>query len=132
MRFSLQISALLMIGGAFCMSPTDCHALGEPKRVFARPHPGSFALATSDRAASIYVDESDWVGVQRAAVSFAADIATVTGMEPTIVHTIGPETGDLVIIGTLGHSKLIDRLAAMHKIDVSAIRGRWETSVTLV
>jgi hypothetical protein len=39
---------------------------------------------------------------------------------------------DLVIIGTLGHGKLIDRLAAMHKIDVSAIRGRWETSVTQV
>lgn len=36
----------------------------------------------------------------------------------------------VVIAGTIGHSTLIDRLVASHKIDVGAIRGQWESFVT--
>ena len=34
-----------------------------------------------------------------------------------------------VIVGTLGHSPLVDRLAANGKLDISAIKGKWESFV---
>ena len=37
-----------------------------------------------------------------------------------------------MVVGVVGHSALLDRLATAGKIDVSAIRGQWEASVTAV
>ena len=38
----------------------------------------------------------------------------------------------MVIAGTIGHSKVIDDLVSAGKIDVSAIKGKWESFVTAV
>ena len=39
---------------------------------------------------------------------------------------------DLILVGTIGRSALIDRLIQEGKLDVSGVRGQWEASVTQV
>lgn len=115
---------------AFGMAHATAYALGEPHRVFFTEHPGAFALADGSHLAPLYVDQADWPGVSRAVASFADDLHAVTGRTPAIVHAYPTE--DFLLVGTLGHSALIDQLVAKGKLDVSAIRGRWETSITQV
>ncbi len=108
----------------------QAHALGQKSYVSFTQTPDAFALSTPAVSAPIYVDNVDWPGVQRAAFNLAADIAQVTGRSPELIHQNLTGGEDIVLIGTIGHSPLIDKLIAKHKLDVSAIAGHWETAVT--
>jgi hypothetical protein len=120
---------LLAMGMA---APAPCFGLGEPQHVTTTAAPGSFALAHSGTVAKLWVDAGDWPGVIRAAHDLQADIQRVTGVEAAFSDAAKPTTGDFVLIGTIGRSPLIDRLIREHKIDVSQIRGKWESTLTQV
>jgi Glycosyl hydrolase family 115/Gylcosyl hydrolase family 115 C-terminal domain len=107
-------------------------ALGEKSYISFTPVPDAFALSTLDVSAPIYVDNVDWPGVQRAAFNLAADISQVTGRSPELIHQNLTGGENIVLIGTIGHSPLIDKLIAKHKLDVSAITGHWETAITQI
>jgi len=80
----------------------------------------------------IVVDSGDYPVVQLAANLFAADVQRVTGHLPIVTSTI---TGapQIIIAGTLGHSPLIDRLAADGKIKgLDGIKGRWEATLSQI
>jgi hypothetical protein len=85
--------------------------------------PGDFSLVNGDNVSSIDVDPSDWPGVARAARDLRDDIKRVTGKEPANQER-GPHP---IIVGTVGHSPLIDGLVKDRKIDASAIEGKWES-----
>ena len=82
------------------------------------------ADAFSLSAGTIHYDEGDFAVVRHTARLLAQDIASVTGRRPFV--TTSTPSGDVIILGTLGHSNLLDRLVADSKIDVSAIAGGWE------
>jgi hypothetical protein len=94
-----------------------------------RPVTGAFPLVSASAAASIFVDPADWPGVRRAAGDLQADIERVTGVRPEFAPARPATTAQAVLIGTIGHSPLIDRLVAAGRLDVEAIRGRWEAFV---
>jgi len=98
-------------------------ALGGPHYVATSSRPGAFALLENGSAAAIRVDGADWPGVQRAAHDLQADVERVTGSKPAWDTT----ARKMVLIGTAGKSPLIDQLAQAGKIDVSGIRGKWES-----
>ena len=98
-------------------------ALGSPRYVETTPRAGAFALVENSAAAAILVDATDWPGVQRAAHDLQADVNRVTGVTPAW----GSTGRKMILIGTIGKSPLVDRLASTGKIDVSAIRGKWES-----
>src|SRR5262249_52300082 len=85
--------------------------------------PGAFPLVNSDNVAAVHVDPSDWAGVVRAVGDLRDDIKRVTGKEPADRR----RSPHPIIVGTLGHCPLIDRLIDDGKIDVSAIQGKWES-----
>src|SRR5579859_2098234 len=89
-------------------------ALGQESFVSTAPQPGAFPLA----GAAIEVDSADWPGVARAAGDLRSDLAAVLGDAKPLGRTI--------LVGTLGKSPAIDKLAAEGKIDVSGVRGQWE------
>ncbi|CAM5337079.1 hypothetical protein SFUMM280S_07349 [Streptomyces fumanus] len=97
------------------------------------PVEGGFPLVAGGRAAPLVVDEGDHPGVLRVVGDLRTDIGRVTGTEPAVAHH-PRETGarDVVLVGTLGRSPLIDALAEAGKLDVSGIAGKWETSVQQV
>jgi len=98
----------------------------------ASPGPLDFVLAAQGRAAPIYVDGREPQAVQRAAGDLAADVERVTGIKPNVVHGNDPPSGEIVMIGSLGHGALIDKLAAAGKLDIGGIQGEWESAVIQV
>jgi len=91
------------------------------------PSAGSFPLVAGDRAADLLLDAGDAKVVRVAAEAFAEDVEQVTGRRPRIRTEAAQPEAALVIVGTLGHSATIDRLVRERRIDVSGIRGRWES-----
>jgi hypothetical protein len=93
------------------------------------PATGAFPLVSASSATPLCVDAAEWPGVSRAAGDLQADIERVTAIRPGLTAGL-PATAKLVVlIGTIGHSPLIDRLVAGGKLDVDAIRGKWEAFV---
>ena len=88
-------------------------ALGEKSHVASTPTVGAFPLATTTAAAPLYIDSADWPGVIHAVSNLASDIDQVTNHTPEILHTIGRQQ-DIVLIGTIGRSPIIDKLIAQH------------------
>ncbi len=85
----------------------------------------AFTLASPRQTAAILYDASDAAVVKRAAELFAADVEAVTGRRPRVTSAAG-ETGPAVIVGTVGGSALIRRLAEAGKIDTAPLEGAWE------
>jgi hypothetical protein len=109
---------------ALILAPTLALALGQPRYIDDSPRPGSFPMVRARSAAPIFVDPADWPGVIRAASDLRADIGRVTSILPDLATAAGSRA---IVIGTLGHSPTIDRLAREGKIDDAAIRGKWES-----
>jgi len=107
-------------------------ALGQVRNVEPVESPGSFPIVQQGVAAKIYVDSNDFAGVVRAVGDLRADIARVTGCTATIVHTNTGWGTNVIILGTIGKSRIIDRLIRDHKIDASPIGGKWESFFTQV
>ncbi|MFS0691428.1 glycosyl hydrolase 115 family protein [Streptomyces nitrosporeus] len=94
--------------------------------------PGAFVLAESGRAVPVVVSGSDHPGVVRVAGDLRDDIERVTGVRPALTHDTPGRAREIVLIGTIGRSPLIDSLIAAGKLDVSGVRGAWETSLQTV
>ena len=86
-------------------------------------------MVASGSAAVIQVDERDWPGVVRAANDLRSDIARVTGVSPAITHGETGQGAGVILVGTIGKSRLLDRLIGRRRLDVSSIAGKWEASL---
>lgn len=117
---------------AITLWPKAGHALGEPQYVSTSPSPAAFVLAANGEAAPLVVSDEDWPGVVRAAGDLSRDVGRVTGHDAPLIKDRRPAGRDLVLIGTIGRSPLIDSLVRRHKLDVSGIEGKWESAVTTV
>ncbi|MBS7563659.1 glycosyl hydrolase 115 family protein [Mucilaginibacter sp. Bleaf8] len=107
---------------------TTAFAMGEQPYVSDKASTGAFALSAAGKSAPIFVSPADYKGVIRAAKDLQTDITSVTQAEPLLsTNTI---TGkQVVLIGTIGNSTLIDRLIQQKKLNVAGIKGKWETFV---
>ena len=123
---------LLTCTACLALAAPRALAVGQTSLVQGSPAPGAFVLVENDRTSPIYVDTKDWPGVVRAARDLQADIARVTNRTPALTHAADTPGPSVVIVGTIGRSALVDRLIAEGTIDVSAIAGRWEASLTQV
>jgi hypothetical protein len=56
-----------------------------------------------------------------------SDITMVTGTTPTFVTGRIPRRGEVVIAGTIGKSRLIDKLVQKGKISTEGVAGKWES-----
>jgi hypothetical protein len=91
-----------------------------------QPSAGAFEIAAHGRSATIFLDSLELPGVIRAANDLGDDVRKVTGTPSTVVLSEPHATG-AILVGTIGESRIIDRLIAEKKIDVSAVAGRWES-----
>ncbi len=124
--------AAFLVFFAISLWPKWGNALGEPKYVSTSSSPAAFVLAANGNAAPLVVSDEDWPGVVRAAGDLSLDIGRVTGHDAPLIKG-SPAAGiDVVLIGTIGRSPLIDALVRRHKLDVSEIAGQWESAVTTV
>ena len=82
--------------------------------------------------ATICTDAGDYKVVNIAAQMLADDVERVTSARSTIVSATTLKKlhhGATVVAGTVGHSRIIDELVRQKAIDVSAIKGKWESYI---
>jgi hypothetical protein len=127
-----RVVRVLLGSAVVCLGASPAAlALGRKPFVSSAPIRGAFPLVARGVAAPIVVDPQDYAGVLRAAGDLQQDIERVTGVRPERVEGAAPR-GLAVVVGTLGRNGLIDRLVQQGKLDVDAIRGRWESSIIQV
>lgn len=113
------------------------------------------SLAEGGSSVQIMVDQNDWPAVLRVADDLAMDFGRVTGANGSVTllgHASSPafnasmiynvtgkksfaitasgKKGGVIIAGVLGKSAVIDGLIKSGRIDVSAIKGKWEAYVS--
>jgi hypothetical protein len=100
-----------------------------------RADTADFVIAGTD-ATPVLVDADDYTVVSLAANLYADDVQRVTGKRPLVFSQVPSASKTIprtIIAGTLGHSALIDRLAAQGRLKrLSEIKGRWEASLAQV
>ncbi|WP_438030712.1 glycosyl hydrolase 115 family protein [Sorangium sp. So ce233] len=118
--------------GAQPGDPVAPHPEDPEKYVAFEPGPERLPLVAAGKAAPLVVSASDYPGVIRVVNDLKTDIGRVTQVEPEVALDEIPAAEDVVLIGTLGRSPLVDRLVSEKKLDVTGIEGRWETSLLQV
>lgn len=86
-------------------------------------------LAGNGKVLPIYVAPQEPELLRLAANAFAGDMERVTGVRPRLVDSL-EGVGEAIIVGTVAHSPAIAELEAAGKLDLSPIRGKWESSAT--
>ena len=126
-RFNL----VFLLSTIFCLPSVAQQIGGLTTNIIIEKPAGDldFPIVSVDRApASLYYDANDYKGVIRAIGDLQMDINRVTGVKPFIV-TSDSTTNSEIIIGTIGKSKLIDKLISSGKLDVKDIKGKWESFI---
>ncbi len=114
---------MLIVG---LMSVWTMFAVSFP-HVTEMPMADYFPMVTAGNVAAICTDARDYPVVGIAAGMLADDIERVTGFRPEVRHDL--PKGASIVAGTLGKSHLIDGLVKSRSIDVSGIRGKWESFI---
>jgi Glycosyl hydrolase family 115/Gylcosyl hydrolase family 115 C-terminal domain len=128
MRLWISLAFVFMIATAM-----RAWALGEHRYVSWTPVQGGFILDASGKAAQLIVSDADWPGVVRAVGDLSADVERVTGNAAPILKDPKAARGEeVVIVGTIGRSPLIDALVKAKKLDVCDVVGKWESGVTTI
>ena len=124
-KYGFSILVVGIITAVSC--PNAVQAVGQAKYVETSPQQGSFVLAQKDNVATLYVSTQDYAGVIRAVKDLQTDIKNVTSFTPEMTHDENTLQKSVVIIGTIGKSPIVDQLIKNNKIDVTQIKGKWES-----
>jgi hypothetical protein len=79
--------------------------------------------------ATVICDPQDAAVVKVAAGLLGDDVERVTGHKPVVATDAKMPADSAVLIGTLGQSPLIDGLVSSGKVDVTGLKGQWESFV---
>ena len=135
MNNKYKIKHLSLITGIFLIGILNVKALEKPSYRTASQYiqhevtKDGFTIVANGKATSIYVDSADWKGVIRAANDLSDDVHKVSELKSNVVESSGYPRKGAILIGTIGKSKIIDQLIADKKIDVSEIKGHWESFI---
>ncbi len=93
---------------------------------------GCFVVAENRQTAPLVMSENEFPGVLTVAGFLKNDLQLVGLTQPELIVGKIPTAEQILLVGTLGHSILLDELVKKGKIDVSDIRGKWEATLTQV
>jgi hypothetical protein len=94
--------------------------------------PESFYLAGNSTEINILVDQKDSKTVLLSARLFAEDIERVSNYLPQLVSEKENARKTCVIIGSIEGSSFIRKLISTGQIEVSQVRGQWESCLTQI
>jgi len=92
----------------------------------------AMSIVSHGIAIPILISNDDYPGVARVVKLFQDDVFQVTSVKPEVRYGELPKSETVVLIGTLGKCELIDQLVTTGKLNVSDLRGKWETSLIQV
>lgn len=88
---------------------------------------GKFTLSESGKSAPLCVSSQDYPGVIRVLKHLQTDIGHVTDVSPIVSIDTIPAAREVVLVGTLGKSPLVDKLIRDKKLEVEGIIESWDT-----
>ena len=106
--------------------PASTMAIGNDHYISTSKDKNTFILSESGKSTPLLIESNDHKGVIRALKDLQTDIGKVTGNKPDVVYDDLPSADEIVIVGTLGKSSVIDKLADNGKLNVDSISGKWE------
>ncbi|KAF9074379.1 glycoside hydrolase family 115 protein [Rhodocollybia butyracea] len=125
--FSLTSFCFLLVRHVSAIGQTTCAVFQSSSQDF------TFPVVQNGIATPVFVSPDDWPGVQIAASNFVADIERVTQILPSLSNVSASEgiakSTTAIIVGTLGQSSLIEQVVNTTNLDVSSIRGLWESFI---
>lgn len=127
-RISTGITLLMLL---FVLAGYNNVYANDVPYVSTKPAPGSFALAISGKPAPIFVGADEHEGVMMALKNFQADVKAVTGAEP-MLSTDKISGKQVMIVGTIGKSSLIDKLVKDKKVNLAGLAGKNEMYISQV
>jgi hypothetical protein len=123
--FKFRFLALLWV---FTISCSTINLSFEPSSyISTKKEKELFTLSASRKSAPLYASSEDYPGVIRVLKLLQSDIEMVTNAKPEIFIDKVPDSREIVLVGTLGKSPIINKLVADKKLDVADIKGKWET-----
>ena len=130
-RFCRRSKCTLLLLGLF-IAAQSALAVDLESYISGESVTGAFTLSANGKSAPLYISSQDWPGVIRALGDLQGDIEKVAGAKPILSKDVVPKENQVVLVGTIGKSPIIDQLAAENKINVSDVRGQWETFIVQV
>jgi hypothetical protein len=115
-----------ILGLSACLLIAAIKLLAQSSFVTEQRGVGSFVLSAPGESLFLYTNATDYNLVQRAAGWLQEDIERVTGTRPQLVNTLPASAKNIIIIGTIDKSPVIQELVSNKKINVDKIRGKWE------
>ncbi|MBO9203773.1 MULTISPECIES: glycosyl hydrolase 115 family protein [Niastella] len=94
--------------------------------IITQNDPNAFPIVAGKKATSIYVNAHDHWLVQKAAALLQTDVEKVTGSKPDTSQVVPQSAKNIIVIGSLDQSLLINQLVQTKKLQVDSIRGKWE------
>lgn len=122
-QFKNNIYILIIV---LIFKPGVIFALGHDNYVTTQGGKGYFTLSALGKSIPLYISGQDYIGVIRALKDLQTDINKVTGINPSLINSLTTNQKEIVIVGTIGKSEVLDRLIKYQKIDVTTIKGKWE------
>lgn len=102
-----------------------CCTFSQGQTRLAKNQKNSFVITNENRTTPILYDDNDELSVKTALKLFTEDVERVSGKKPALITESGKER-NLIIVGTIGKSNIIDQLIRQNKLDVGKIKGQWE------
>jgi hypothetical protein len=122
------LAVIILTGTLFVSASEKKNFRTPPQYVQHETSKNAFTIVSNGKAAAIYVDSADWKGVIRAANDLGDDVRKVSGIASQVIESLSTKGGS-ILVGTIGNSRIIDQLIADKKIDVSEIKGQWESYI---
>lgn len=123
---------LSLIGLLFLALPLVTCAQDKQNHVAYDKTDGLFPITENGQVTPVVISSDDYRGVATVADWFCADIERVSDLKPSILQSEIPTTKNFILVGTIGKNKWIDQLIDDGKLDVEALQGQWERSLSQV
>lgn len=86
----------------------------------------TFPVITSAAQAVVCYDPTEAEVISKTTKLFVEDVARVTNKKLRLATNLPTKEDYVILVGTVGKNKAIDKLVSQQKLDVSRIRGGWE------
>lgn len=86
-----------------------------------------FPLIYDGLPASVFVDPDECASVKNTASLFASDLGLVSDSKSNFTETKNPFGKSVIVIASLGKNSFVDSLEKQGKIDLSKLKGKWES-----
>jgi hypothetical protein len=125
--FALRLISPLLFGVFILFLTFSAYAAQDPTYIATKAGASHFVLSDSKTQAILFASSDDHAGVIDALKSLKTDMGKVTGREPNLIFNNLSRQKEIVIVGSIDKSPIIAELIKNKKIDVTPIKGKWES-----